>query len=382
MHVYLAAACPQCRSTTMVAANQNDAWGKDHAINCGVCSPRVIAAGLTGKGLQWYGSIDPEVWGNKLWNFASEGVDSVTTAKGERRREESRVVAAAAVVHYAPGDSPLCGLEESPEPMPPARSWCGDAETVLGWWPRTCPAGTGTWAAAFTATRKSMPRAESPGVGRSGIPARTAANQGGEAMMIPVTYGYARVSKSDRDDRNLETQLRELANHGIREELIFSDVMTGRLMSRPGWNDLMARIQPNDTIVVVWLDRFSRNFDEGVRIQADLTSRNIGIVAIREGIDTTDDGAAAKYFRRMMLANGAYQADSTSERIKVGQERAKAEGRPPGRPPALSPDQVNECKRMFAENPSVSRVARIMKISWSTANKAIFDESSAQAGMQ
>ena len=36
MHVYLAAACPQCRSTTMVAANQNDARGKDHAINCGV----------------------------------------------------------------------------------------------------------------------------------------------------------------------------------------------------------------------------------------------------------------------------------------------------------------------------------------------------------
>ena len=34
--------------------------------------------------------------------------------------------------------------------------------------------------------------------------------------MIPVTYGYAQVSKSDRDDRNLETQLRELASHGIR----------------------------------------------------------------------------------------------------------------------------------------------------------------------
>ena len=196
-------------------------------------------------------------------------------------------------------------------------------------------------------------------------------------MIIPVTCGYARVSKSDRDDRNLETQLRELANHGIRGELIFSDVMTGRLMSRPGWDGLMARVQANDTIVVVWLDRFSRNFDEGVRIQADLTGRNIGIVALKEGIDTTDDSAAAKYFRRKMMANGAYQADSASERIKVGQERAKAEGRLPGRPPALSPDQVNQCKRMFVENPSVSRVARIMKISWSTANKAIFDGSSA-----
>ena len=82
--------------------------------------------------------------------------------------------------------------------------------------------------------------------------------------------------------------------------------------------------------MVVWLDRFSRNFDEGVRIQADLTSRNIGIVAIKEGIDTTDNSAASKYFRRMMLANGAYQADSTSERIKVGQERAKAEGQAAG----------------------------------------------------
>ena len=46
------------------------------------------------------------------------------------------------------------------------------------------------------------------------------------------------------------------------------------------------------------------------------------------------------------------------------------------------PTRLNECKRMFGENPSVSRVARILEISWSTANKAIFNESSAQAGMQ
>ena len=162
--------------------------------------------------------------------------------------------------------------------------------------------------------------------------------------MISATYGYARVSKGDR---NLDTQLRELANHGIRQELVFSDVMTGRLMSRPGWDELMARVQPNDTVVVVWRDRFSRNFDEGVRIQADLTNRNIGIVAIREGNDSTDDSATAKYFRRMMMANGAYQADSTSERIKAGQERAKAEGRPPGRHPALTPDHVSMAARSW-----------------------------------
>ena len=89
----------------------------------------------------------------------------------------------------------------------------------------------------------------------------------------------------------------------------------------------MTRVRPNDSVVVAWLDRFSRNFDEGVKIQAELTRQNIGIVAIRERIDTADDSAAAKLFRRMMLAQGAYQVESTSERIKAGLERAKAEGR-------------------------------------------------------
>ena len=52
--------------------------------------------------------------------------------------------------------------------------------------------------------------------------------------MLPVTYGYARVSKSDDDARNLETQLRLLVNQGIREDLIFTDVASGRTMNRPG----------------------------------------------------------------------------------------------------------------------------------------------------
>ena len=86
---------------------------------------------------------------------------------------------------------------------------------------------------------------------------------------------------------------------------------------------------------------------------------------------STNDRAREKYIRRMMI-NGTYQADSTRERIKVSQERAKAEGRPPGRPPALTPDQVNECKRMFAENPSVSRVARIRQSSMEVQQVVIY----------
>ena len=82
--------------------------------------------------------------------------------------------------------------------------------------------------------------------------------------MIPVTYGYARVSKADDDSKNLETQLRELGAYGIRQEHIFTDEASGRSMDRPGWQELMLRVQPGDTVVVAFLDRFSRNFEEGV----------------------------------------------------------------------------------------------------------------------
>ena len=53
-----------------------------------------------------------------------------------------------------------------------------------------------------------------------------------------------RVSKSDDEARNLETQLRLLADHGIREDLVFSDIATGRTLRRAGWQELMSRLRP------------------------------------------------------------------------------------------------------------------------------------------
>ena len=189
--------------------------------------------------------------------------------------------------------------------------------------------------------------------------------------MLPITYGYARVSKADDDAKNLDTQLRLLADHGIRPELVFTDVASGRTLKRPGWQDLMSRVQPGDTVVVAFLDRFSRSFEDGVHIQAELTQRDIAIVALRENIDTREGSAAAKFFRRSMLAQGAYQVDSASERIKLGLDRARADGKRVGRPPALSPDQVEQCRRMAEEGAGLRQIARVMQCSPATVKKVM-----------
>ena len=52
--------------------------------------------------------------------------------------------------------------------------------------------------------------------------------------MIAVTYGYARVSKSDDESKNLDTQLLLMAEHGIRPDLVYSDVASASNPQRPG----------------------------------------------------------------------------------------------------------------------------------------------------
>ena len=176
--------------------------------------------------------------------------------------------------------------------------------------------------------------------------------------MIPVTYGYARVSKADDESKNLDTQFMVLAEHGIRSDLVFFDMASGRNLQRSGWQELMTRVQEGDTIVVAFFDRLSRKFEDGVRIPAELTRRNIGIVAIRENIDTREGCAAAKFFRRSMLAQGAYQVDSAS-------------GRRVGRPPALSHKQAEQCRRMAGEGSSLRHIARVMGCSPATVKKVL-----------
>ena len=66
--------------------------------------------------------------------------------------------------------------------------------------------------------------------------------------MILVAHGYARISKTDDDTRNPETQLHVLQECGIPEERILTGGMTVSSLSRSGWNALMTPVLPIDTV--------------------------------------------------------------------------------------------------------------------------------------
>ena len=63
--------------------------------------------------------------------------------------------------------------------------------------------------------------------------------------------------------------------------------------------------------------------------------------------------------------------DSTSERIKLGLDQARAGGKRLGRPPALTPEQVAQCRRMTEEDAGLRHIAWVMQCSPATVKKAL-----------
>lgn len=67
-----------------------------------------------------------------------------------------------------------------------------------------------------------------------------------------MKYGYVRISTREQHE---DRQLKALKDIGVS----ISHIYTEKSMDRPAWNELLGKISPEDTIVVMELDRLARN---------------------------------------------------------------------------------------------------------------------------
>ena len=72
-------------------------------------------------------------------------------------------------------------------------------------------------------------------------------------------YGYARVSSKDQNEIR---QLLALEEYGVAPEDIYIDKQSGKDFNRPGYLELVEKLEPGDTLVVKSIDRLGRNYDE------------------------------------------------------------------------------------------------------------------------
>ena len=182
--------------------------------------------------------------------------------------------------------------------------------------------------------------------------------------MEPAVFGYIRVSQAEGAS-GLDTQRRILSDQGLRDDRIFTDVASGRNMRRPAWQRLREKLQPGDVVVVPRLDRLARNLSGGLRTIEELHAQGIYIRSLAEGLDTGDDSPTSRLMLHMLLSLAEWERGTIRDRIKAGVERAAAEGRTGGRPPALDSEKVQAVRDFLANNNNgnVSAAHRTFKVS-------------------
>lgn len=172
-----------------------------------------------------------------------------------------------------------------------------------------------------------------------------------------MQIGYIRCSQATAENRNAATQRMRLEEHGV--DRIYEDVQaSGATFDRTGWRQTLEVARAGDTIVVSHLDRIGRTVLEGLDAIKSLRDAGINIVAIAERVDTSDQSAMGQLTVNILLSLAQWHHDTTRERIRDGMERARADGRHPGRESPLKPRQIPEVERRLIAGDSISSIAR------------------------
>jgi len=153
---------------------------------------------------------------------------------------------------------------------------------------------------------------------------------------------YCRVSTSTKD-QTTENQLRELNSYcdrmGYQVVKVYEDEVSGAKSreKRPAYNQMCkdAFLKKFNTIIGWDVSRFGRSMKEFVSFLADMDEKGIGVIAVKNGLDTSSSSG-----RMMMKLIGVleeWNREMLIERTNAGLARTVANGTKLGRKSVLTP---------------------------------------------
>lgn len=158
-----------------------------------------------------------------------------------------------------------------------------------------------------------------------------------------MKIGYGRVSTRDQ---NPDAQRDALTAAGC--EQIYIDRASGKLASRPELDKaLLTASRAGDQLVVTKLDRLGRSLAHLIDLAQDLKARQVDLVVLDQGIDTTTP--MGTMFFHILGAVAEFEAALASERTKDGLAAARARGRTGGQKPKLGRRQAQLAQAMYDE---------------------------------
>ncbi|PPB80721.1 DNA invertase Pin-like site-specific DNA recombinase [Albidovulum inexpectatum] len=160
-----------------------------------------------------------------------------------------------------------------------------------------------------------------------------------------MLIGYARVSTLDQ---TTDAQVAQLRAAGCTRVEI--EHASGADRARPVLRQVLARIRPGDTLVVVRIDRLARSLSHLLQILERLERRGAWFRSLSDPIDTAS--AQGLFTLQVLGAAAEFERALIRERTLAGLEAARARGRVGGNPrlKAREPQAIAQLRRARDES--------------------------------
>ena len=189
---------------------------------------------------------------------------------------------------------------------------------------------------------------------------------------------YCRVSTStDKHGQTTENQLRELTAYCDRMDYqvtkIYEDQISGAKTreKRPAYNELCkdAFLKKFDVVIAWDVSRFGRSLKEFVSFLADMDDKGIGVVAVKNGLDTSS--STGKMMMKMIGVMEEWNREMLVERTKSGLARTRANGTKLGRKKITNPKMTAQIISLRNENKSIRAIATMVGVSTATIQREL-----------
>jgi len=185
-----------------------------------------------------------------------------------------------------------------------------------------------------------------------------------------TTILYARVSTADQTLAHQEDHAR---SHGFNIDLVIADHgvsgVSIRLRDRPEGKRLYDLLRKGDTLVVRWVDRLGRNYQDVSDTIREFMRKGVVIRTVINNM--TFDGATTDPMQQavrdaligFMAATAQAQAEATKEAQRAGIAHAKAvTDRYKGRKPSYDRKQYQAVRDMLSQDTGTSAIAKAVGI--------------------
>jgi len=187
-------------------------------------------------------------------------------------------------------------------------------------------------------------------------------------------YGYIRVSTKEQNE---ERQIIAMREFGIEKSCMVMDKQSGKDFNRPGYQRLMKKLKPEDTLVIKSIDRLGRNYEEILEQWRYITKeKQAHIVVLDMPLLDTRNGRdlMGTLISDIVLQLLSYVAQTEREFIKQRQregiEAARANGVHLGRRAMERPENYESVKSAWMNGEvSLRRAAEQLGVSHTTFRK-------------